>query len=108
MRTDPAAAGRILQKPDFSNALSDFLHCNSLNRSEPAVKFSLRACLKTPSGRRVRPRGLQDSRANPSSCRPGALTGRVFKQALKDTATQRFVSQFRPITARSQTGIIGE
>jgi len=33
-------------------------------------------------GRRVRARGLQDFRENVSSCRPGALIGRVFKQAL--------------------------
>src|SRR5258708_3678896 len=44
----------------------------------------LRGCLKTPPGRRVRARGLQDFSESVSSCRPGALTGRVFKQPLRN------------------------
>ena len=38
--------------------------------------------MKTPPGRRVRARGLQDCSEKLSSGRPGALTGQVFKQAL--------------------------
>ena len=41
----------------------------------------LRACLKTHATRRVRARGLQAWTEKPAVCRPGALTGRVFKQA---------------------------
>ena len=44
----------------------------------------LRACLKTPAPRRVRARGLQDLAEKPVACRPGALTGRVLKHALRD------------------------
>ena len=46
-------------------------------------KKPLRACLKTLGNRRVRARGLQDLPEKPVACRPGALTGRVFKRALK-------------------------
>jgi hypothetical protein len=37
--------------------------------------------LKYPTERRVRARGLHDFLGNHGSCRPGALTGRVFQQA---------------------------
>ena len=43
----------------------------------------MRACLKTLGNRRVRARGLQEWAEKPAVCRPGALTGRVFKQVLK-------------------------
>ena len=43
----------------------------------------LRACLKTLGDRRVGARGLQDLAEKSVACRPGALTGRVFKHALK-------------------------
>ena len=36
--------------------------------------------LKYPAERRVRARGLHDFLGNHGSCRPGALTGRVFQQ----------------------------
>ena len=39
--------------------------------------------LQTPAPRRVRARGLQETVEIAISCRPGALTGRVFQQALK-------------------------
>ena len=42
----------------------------------------LRACLKRPTPRRVRAPGLQEATEIAMPCRPGALTGRVFKQAL--------------------------
>ena len=42
-----------------------------------------RACLKTLEDRRVRARGLQAWAEKPGACRPGALTGRVFKHALR-------------------------
>ena len=45
--------------------------------------WALRACLKTLEDRRVRARGLQAWAEKPGACRPGALTGRVFKHALK-------------------------
>jgi hypothetical protein len=44
----------------------------------------VRACLKTHTRRRVRARGLQEMAISPIFCRPGPLTGRVFKQALKN------------------------
>jgi hypothetical protein len=37
--------------------------------------------LKYPTERRVRARGLHYFLGNHGSCRPGALTGRVFQQA---------------------------
>src|SRR6266571_4333082 len=43
---------------------------------------NLGACLKTPAPHRVRPRGLQETAEIAMGCRPGALTGRVFKPAL--------------------------
>jgi prepilin-type N-terminal cleavage/methylation domain-containing protein/prepilin-type processing-associated H-X9-DG protein len=43
---------------------------------------SLIACLKSPAPRRVRARGLQETAETATCCRPGALTGRVFKQIL--------------------------
>ncbi len=42
----------------------------------------LGACLKTPAKRRVGTHGLQNFAVIRADCRPGALTGRVFKQAL--------------------------
>ncbi|MBI4325524.1 MAG: hypothetical protein HY674_09700 [Chloroflexi bacterium] len=42
----------------------------------------LRACLKTPRKRRVSARGLHDTAESDRRCRPGALTGRISKQAL--------------------------
>ena len=46
------------------------------------ARKTLRACLKTLENRRVRARGLQAWAEKPVACRPGALTGRVFKHAL--------------------------
>jgi Tfp pilus assembly protein FimT len=43
--------------------------------------------LKYSTNRRVRARGLQDFFGNPGSCRPGALTGRIFQQAAKALPT---------------------
>jgi len=48
----------------------------------------LRDCLKTPPRRRVRARGLQIPAKIHLPCRPGALTGRVFKQALRRVGLQ--------------------
>src|SRR5437667_7172478 len=45
--------------------------------------IGLRACLKCLLTRRVRARGLQVRAETTLSCRPGPLTGRVFKQALR-------------------------
>ena len=39
---------------------------------------------ENPGDRRVRARGLQDLAVKPDLCRPGALTGRVFKHALSE------------------------
>ena len=61
-----------------------------LKRKSPRSSDSrLRVCLKTPMGRRVRAHGPQDPCENPSSCRPGALTGRVFIQALRIFSTTK-------------------
>ena len=49
----------------------------------------LRACLKTPPDRRVRARGLQKTSEIGPGCRPGPLTGRVFKQALSADFVRR-------------------
>ena len=43
----------------------------------------LGACLKIRTQRRVRARGLQVTPKIPIPCRPGAPTGRIFRQALK-------------------------
>jgi len=40
-------------------------------------------CLETRAPRRVRARGLQETAEIAMRCRPGALTGRVFKHALR-------------------------
>lgn len=53
------------------------MHCVRLY-----IGFSLRARLKTLTKRRVRTRGLQETSEMATHCRPGALTGLVFKQAL--------------------------
>ena len=42
----------------------------------------LRACVESPPKRRVRARGLQNSTQTPLACRPGPLTGRLFKHSL--------------------------
>src|SRR6266487_3238788 len=47
-----------------------------------SVSENPRACLKTPALRRVRARGLQETAETAMRCRPGAPTGRGFKQAL--------------------------
>jgi hypothetical protein len=52
--------------------------------SSPTEYFRLRACLKTDPQRRVRARGLQERDGIPIFCRPGPLTGQVFKQALSN------------------------
>ncbi len=44
----------------------------------------LRACFKNPRERRVRARGLQETRRFWSHCRPGPLTGRFLNQALSE------------------------
>ncbi len=49
---------------------------------ENAMNMPLRACLKIHTQRRVRGRGLQETTRNPAFCRPGPLTGRIFRQAL--------------------------
>jgi hypothetical protein len=54
---------------------------------DSATLSSLRACLKTPPQRRVGARGLQETDESGFGCRPGALTGRVFKQALSNSAS---------------------
>src|SRR5438034_962365 len=46
------------------------------------VLWKLSACLKTLPNRRVRARGLRVPAGTTLSCRPGPLTGRVFKHAL--------------------------
>ena len=52
--------------------------------SPRSATVNLRAGLKTLGNRRVRARSLQDLAEKPVACRPGALTGRVFKHALKE------------------------
>ena len=42
----------------------------------------IRSCLNSHTQRRVRARGLQEVARIPIFCRPGPLTGRLFKQAL--------------------------
>jgi len=54
----------------------------SANAPAPLAAL-LRACLKTPPQRRVGARGLQEWATIALGCRPGAFTGRVFKQALR-------------------------
>src|SRR5258708_38015719 len=48
-------------------------------KSRPA----LRACSKNPAKRRVRARGLQETMRFRHPCRPGPLTGRFSKHALR-------------------------
>jgi regulation of enolase protein 1 (concanavalin A-like superfamily) len=54
-------------------------------RSVMRMKFLptfLETCLKTRTARRVGARGLQETASKITRCRPGALTGRIFKHAL--------------------------
>ena len=44
----------------------------------------MRASLKIPPNRRVRARGLQETAEIALGCRPGPLTGRISKQALRE------------------------
>ena len=73
---------------------------------------SLRACFKTLEPRRVRARGLQEWAAKPAVCRPGALTGRVFKQALSDhvaTKGQEIRARYGPHLGWEElTRLLGE
>ena len=57
--------------------------CGATSFARACAGILLRACLKTHQKRRVRARGLQEIARFGHSCRPGALTGRVFKQALR-------------------------
>jgi hypothetical protein len=47
------------------------------------LEMLLRACLKIRTQRRVRARGLRETPKIPILCRPGPLTGRIFRQALR-------------------------
>ena len=47
------------------------------------VRNCLRACFKNPPKRRVRARGLQERMRFRHPCRPGPLTGRFSKHALR-------------------------
>ena len=67
------------------------------------VGYNLRACWKTLGNRRVRARGLQDLAEKPVACRPGALTGRVFKHALSDMITLEFGVDYQHLGSASQT-----
>src|SRR2546426_8802508 len=50
------------------------------------MKTMLRACFKNRRKRRVRARGLQETRRFRPHCRPGPLTGRFLKHALSALA----------------------
>lgn len=58
-----------------------FSCCPGPLRQPGLVFLCLRACLKTPTSHRVRTRSLQESVPILPGWRPGAPTGRVFKQA---------------------------
>jgi hypothetical protein len=95
----PAAIGRLLGRHigrplrrGFEKALSIVAPVLDIaaaaryrlgRRLERLLRQSLRACLKTRLKRRVRARGLQIPTGIHLSCRPGAPTGLVFKQALR-------------------------
>ena len=57
---------------------------NAALRGNARMIPQLRACFKFPPPRRVRARGLQEWAGTPAACRPGALTGRVLRQALTE------------------------
>jgi hypothetical protein len=67
--------------PCHPGANRDVVGWRRLSSPRPSVP-AFRACLITLRSRRVRPRGLQLPLANTVTCRPGALTGPVFNQAL--------------------------
>src|SRR5438309_535995 len=56
------------------------------NRPWVFVRKSFRACFKNPPKRRVRARGLQETMRFRLPCRPGPLTGRFSKHALRIAA----------------------
>ena len=60
-----------------------------------------RACLKTLGDRRGMALGLQALAEQPVGCRPGALTGRVFKHPLRSSV----VSSGRPGFSMFVSGI---
>ena len=71
------------------------------------VGYNLRACLETLRNRRVRARGLQALAEKPVACRPGALTGRVFKHALSDMITLELGVDYQHLGSSSQ-GVNGK
>src|SRR6266849_3644228 len=82
------------------------------NRSPYPYPFpSLRACFKNPRKRRVRARGLQETRRFWPHCRPGPLTGRFLEQALIRTfrsaapARREFRDRF-PVLLRSRRNVV--
>src|SRR5258708_38477241 len=54
--------------------------------AHPVKSRRLRACFKNPRKRRVRARGLQETRRFWPHCRPGPLTGRFLTHALRTAA----------------------
>jgi len=60
-----------------------------------AIDQRLRACLKSPRKRRVRARGLQEMAESALFCRPGPMTGRILKHALKDGGITLHLSEVK-------------
>src|SRR5438309_9067393 len=54
--------------------------------AQPVKSRRLRAGFKNPRKRRVRARGLQETRRFWPHCRSGPLTGRILKHALRTAA----------------------
>ena len=82
----------------------DFSRVSRVSR----FKESLRSLLKYPAQRRVGARGLHDSLGNHGSCRPGALTGRVFQQAVREkkSSSSAFILVRRSSSLRSEGGCV--
>jgi hypothetical protein len=72
------------QEPAASPASTGRRRSGVRARRVARSQLSLRTCLKTLPNCRVRARGLQVPAESTVSCRPGPLTGRVFKHALAE------------------------
>ena len=81
---------------NHSTRLLDF----PLPRGEGRCEL-LRACFNNPPKRRVRARGLQETMRFRHPCRPGPLTGRFSKHALRKYAKR--VTDRDRLTARSES-----
>src|SRR5438445_804337 len=78
----PPAPRGFVANPADSSECARF----ATNWSWLFVGMSLRACFKNPPKRRVRARGLQETMRFRLPCRPGPLTGRFSKHALRIAA----------------------